>query len=157
MRRLGSALANGLPDPAGPPIVIALDGELGSGKTTLTGGFLAALGIAGPYRSPTYTLIEPYEAPARRIYHLDLYRIAAPEELIGLGLRDLLEPGAVLIVEWARRAQDALAARDVELQLAYGPELDSRTVAATPRSAAGALMLLGLGSSIDAELVPLSR
>jgi len=157
MRRLGGILANGLPAPDGPPLVIALDGELGSGKTTLTGGFLAALGIEGPYRSPTYTLIEPYEAAGRRVSHLDLYRVAAPHEVAELGLRDLLEPGAVLIVEWASRAQDVLAARDLHLQLGYGPGPESRTVEATARSPAGATLLLAIGSSVDAELVHLSR
>ncbi len=101
------------------PVVIALNGELGAGKTTFVGGFLCALGVSGAIRSPTYTLIEPYEFGERTIYHLDLYRLADARELEMLALRDLLLPGAVLLIEWAERGIGALPTPDVALTLRY--------------------------------------
>lgn len=100
-------------------LVITLSGELGAGKTTFVSGLLAALGHGGPVRSPTYTLIEPYEFGPRRVYHLDLYRLATPAEVEGLAIRDLLEPGSVLLIEWPEKGQGALPSADLMLQFDY--------------------------------------
>lgn len=123
MRSLGAALAGALlevpfEDP-GATIVIAIQGELGAGKTTLVGGLINALGIAGAVRSPTYTLIEPYEAHGRHIYHLDLYRLADPQEVTALGIRDLLLPDAVLLIEWPERGVGALPDADLAVAITY--------------------------------------
>ncbi|HQU14743.1 MAG: tRNA (adenosine(37)-N6)-threonylcarbamoyltransferase complex ATPase subunit type 1 TsaE [Chromatiales bacterium 21-64-14] len=131
MGALGAALAVA----CGPGLLIRLTGELGTGKTTLTRGFLAALGHAGPVRSPTYTLVEPYEIGRHRVYHLDLYRVADPEELEFLGLRDLLDGEAVCLVEWPERAGAALPAGDLTLHLAY--RSPGRQVTVTAQSPAG--------------------
>jgi tRNA threonylcarbamoyladenosine biosynthesis protein TsaE len=118
-RALGAELARALLAISDPPaIVIALNGELGAGKTTFVGGLLAEMGVASPIRSPTYTLIEPYTLRSRALYHLDLYRLADPSELETLALRDLLEPGAILLVEWAERAATLLQP-DLTLRFAY--------------------------------------
>ena len=101
-----------------PPLIITLHGDLGAGKTTLVGGLLSALGHEGPVRSPTYTLIEPYELAGRQLYHLDLYRLTDPIQLEELGVRDLLQPRAVLLVEWPERAGGLLHA-DLAVHLAY--------------------------------------
>ncbi|MGE0113326.1 MAG: tRNA (adenosine(37)-N6)-threonylcarbamoyltransferase complex ATPase subunit type 1 TsaE [Steroidobacteraceae bacterium] len=101
------------------PLVITLQGELGAGKTTLVAGLLAAVGQVGPVRSPTYTLIEPYELAGRHFYHLDLYRLTDPLQLEELGVRDLLQPDAVLLVEWPERAGEWLAKPDLRVQLQY--------------------------------------
>lgn len=102
--------------------VIYLHGELGAGKTTLVRGLLRGLGYQAPVRSPTYTLIEPYEAVEPPVVHLDLYRLADPEELDYLGLRDLLERPGLILVEWPERGAGALPPADLELFIEYAAE-----------------------------------
>lgn len=119
-RAAGKAIAQGLlklSDAA--PLIITLHGDLGAGKTTLVSGLLNALGHAGSVRSPTYTLIEPYELAGRQIYHLDLYRLTDPSQLEELGVRDLLRPGAVLLIEWPERAMNLLDQANLHIQLDY--------------------------------------
>lgn len=95
---------------------IHLRGELGAGKTTLVRGFLRAMGHTGPVRSPTYTLIEPYETSQGKVFHLDLYRLSDPEELEFIGLRDWVETG-VMLVEWPEKAVGVLPEPDIDLAL----------------------------------------
>jgi len=139
-RAIGAKLAAAMlaVDPS-EPLLITLSGELGAGKTTLVGGLLAALGHAGPVRSPTYALIEPYRLADRDIHHCDLYRLRDPDELDDLGLRDLLTARAVLLVEWPERAGNRLRAPDVELLLQYSEA--GRVVALTASSALGESVL----------------
>jgi tRNA threonylcarbamoyladenosine biosynthesis protein TsaE len=96
---LGTRLAAGLQ--AGD--LVALAGDLGAGKTTLARAILTELGITGPMPSPTFTLVQTYEAPRLVVRHYDLYRLEDPRELLELGLDEALEEGAVL-VEWPERA-----------------------------------------------------
>lgn len=110
---LGAQLAAALP----ASCRIDLTGELGAGKTTLVRGLLRGLGYTGVVRSPTYTLIEPYQVAGRWLYHLDLYRLSDPEELEYIGLRDLLREPAVLLVEWPERGGDLLPVPDVVIAL----------------------------------------
>jgi tRNA threonylcarbamoyladenosine biosynthesis protein TsaE len=102
-----------------PPSVVFLEGDLGVGKTTLVRGILRGLGHHGSVRSPTYTLIEPYEVRGFRIYHLDLYRLGDPEELEYLGLRDFLDQGSVLLVEWPERGDGSLPPPDLIIRMAH--------------------------------------
>ena len=123
MRALGARLAKRLEYGNENVLVVRLEGPLGAGKTTLTRGLLRALGHEGPVRSPTYTLIEPYELPREngvlRVAHLDLYRLSDPEELEFIGLRDWLSEPGLLLVEWPDRAGDALPSEGVRVRIEY--------------------------------------
>jgi len=128
MEALGAALACAREG----RVYLYLHGELGAGKTTLVRGFLRAAGHPGPVRSPTYTLVEPYDLDTGPGYHLDLYRLSSPEELEYLGVRDLERADAVLLVEWPERGAGALPAADVTVTLEYADaarraDLEGRT------------------------------
>jgi tRNA threonylcarbamoyladenosine biosynthesis protein TsaE len=99
--------------------LIFLRGELGSGKTTLVRGYLQALGHEGPVKSPTYTLIEPYNLAGRKVLHMDIYRLGDPSELEYLGVRDELGANNTLLVEWPERARGYLGSADAEVVLNY--------------------------------------
>ena len=97
--------------------VVFLQGNLGAGKTTLVRGILRGLGHSGSVKSPTYTLLEPYELPSILVYHFDFYRIADPEELAFIGIDELMESPALKLVEWPERAQGQLPAPDAVVRL----------------------------------------
>ena len=121
MRDFGARLARVAPARG----VIYLTGELGAGKTTLVRGFLQGLGYEGAVKSPTYTLVEHYHIADREFYHLDLYRLADPEELEFLGLRDWLEGEALLLIEWPAMAEGIAPDADLEIIIDYaGSERD---------------------------------
>lgn len=91
-----------------------LSGDLGAGKTTLTRYWLRALGVTGAIKSPTYTIVEPYQVGNRQIYHADLYRLNDPEELDLMGFFDYFDaPDTLVIIEWASRADSRLPAPDM--------------------------------------------
>jgi len=115
------ALAERLAKVVRPPCTIYLSGDLGAGKTTFARYFLRALGHVGPVKSPTYTLVEPYELAGCSLYHFDLYRINDPLELELAGFRDLFVDCCIRLVEWPERGSDWLPEADIKLQFA-GPD-----------------------------------
>lgn len=138
MQVLGRAIGVAV-DATDGTFIIALEGELGAGKTTLVGGILRSYGVTGPVRSPTYTLIEPYETASRAIYHLDLYRLTTPAEVEPLGIRDLLTGSTVLLIEWPSRAAGSIPAADLWIDIAYPTTgTEGRRIRLTPHSLKGA-------------------
>ncbi len=140
--RLGAALAAICPDRC----VLFLEGDLGAGKTTLARGLLQALGHRGPVKSPTYTLIEPYEIAGRQCYHLDLYRLSDFSELEYLGIGDLLQTPAVLLVEWPERGGSGLPAPDLLIRIGHLHQ--GRRLSVMALSDPGRVMLERLGDRL---------
>ena len=122
--------------------IVYLEGDLGAGKTTLVRGFLRGLGYRGNVKSPTFTLLEPYELDDRAVYHLDLYRLADPGELEYLGLRDLLVQDATLLIEWPEQGRGMLPNADIVVDIGYrgeGRSLGFRSYSAEGERLLGAL------------------
>lgn len=109
--------------------VIYLMGDLGAGKTTLTRHYLHSLGHQGSVKSPTYTLVEPYQVNGRDIFHFDLYRLTDPYELELMGIRDYLEtPHGLFLFEWPSKGGEEIPAADLEIDLQKTAEETGREV-----------------------------
>jgi tRNA threonylcarbamoyladenosine biosynthesis protein TsaE len=113
---------------ATPPLLIALAGDLGAGKTTLAQAICAGYGVTEPVTSPTFALVHRYDAPRSPVYHLDLYRIERPSELVNLGWDEITLSHALVIVEWPERAGDLIPAGHVAIDLEYAPSDPERRV-----------------------------
>ncbi len=109
MLALGQQLANTCENGC----VVFLSGPLGAGKTTFVRGFLRGLGYSGHVKSPTYTLVEPYEIHERAVYHFDFYRVRNPHELEFMGIQDYFSPTAICLIEWPEYGGELLPKADL--------------------------------------------
>ncbi len=115
--RLGAALAHAIVAEIDGVrehgLVVLLSGDLGAGKTSLVRAALRALGVDGPVRSPTFTLVEPYVVSSLNFYHFDFYRLADPQEFALAGFREMFGEAAVCLVEWPEKADGYLPPGDL--------------------------------------------
>ncbi|HEX9195534.1 MAG TPA: tRNA (adenosine(37)-N6)-threonylcarbamoyltransferase complex ATPase subunit type 1 TsaE [Azonexus sp.] len=131
-RRLGASLAPTLR----PGLVIFLEGDLGTGKTTLVRALIRALGHQGPVKSPTYSLVEVYVISSLYLYHFDFYRFESPEEFLDAGFDEYFNENAVCLVEWPERAHGCVPPPDLRLRLQHaGSGRILEAVADTPEGA----------------------
>jgi tRNA threonylcarbamoyladenosine biosynthesis protein TsaE len=120
-----AALAAAVAALAGPGDVIALKGELGVGKTTLARAFLRARGICGDVPSPTFTLVQLYDAGGTTIWHFDLYRLQSPQEAWELGIEEAFTDG-ISLIEWPERLGPLLPSEGLEIELVFAARPDAR-------------------------------
>lgn len=128
--RLGQAMSAG---------IIFLEGDLGTGKTTLCRGILRARGHQGAVKSPTFTLVEPYDFDSGPVFHFDLYRLVDSEELEYMGIRDYFQPANLCLVEWPEKGAGFLP--DPDLWVSIRVEGTGRTVVIMPPSDHGQRVL----------------
>lgn len=135
MQDLGGILAQSCPFGT----QINLQGELGTGKTTLVRGFLNKLGYTGIVRSPTYTLVEPYFLTRGNIYHFDLFRLHSPDELEAIGVRDYLDGKSTCLVEWPEKGGCLFLRPDLSTTIIHAGT--ARTVTLTALSETGKIII----------------
>ena len=104
------------------PLLVTLAGDLGTGKTTLVQSICEGYGVTGEVTSPTFALVQEYDAPRSRVFHLDLYRLDLPEQLDALAWDEILSARALVLVEWPERAGDRLPGGRVTLSLQHLPD-----------------------------------
>jgi tRNA threonylcarbamoyladenosine biosynthesis protein TsaE len=124
------------------PVVLALRGPLGAGKSVLARAIARGAGVPSPMPSPTFNLLYRYDAPERgaTVYHLDLYRLNRPDEVWELGWSELGEPGQIVLIEWPERAEPLLPAARWDITLGFSNlQPTARELRATRRGAAPAL------------------
>jgi tRNA threonylcarbamoyladenosine biosynthesis protein TsaE len=115
---------------ARPRLLVTLAGDLGAGKTTLAQAICAGYGVTEPVTSPTFALVHRYDALRSPVYHLDLYRIQRPSELVTIGWDEISMAHAIVIVEWPERAGDLIPPDHVPIDLEYAGDADHRVLLA---------------------------
>jgi len=128
-RILGASLAPTLL----PGDVISLSGDLGAGKTVFVQGLAAALGVETPVTSPTFTIVQEYEG-RYPVTHMDVYRLDSFQEVLDLGFEELLDPGAILVVEWGEAVTPLFPRSYLEVEITQAELPDHRRFVFRPRS-----------------------
>lgn len=105
-----------------PPLVVTIEGDLGAGKTTLTRAICHGYGVTSDVTSPTFTIVHEYDGGRSKVYHLDLYRLRDPRELVTVGWDDILAEKALVIVEWPDRASSLMPHGHVPISLSHVPD-----------------------------------
>ena len=123
-RKLGLELA----EKAEPGDVIALIGDLGTGKTALTRYIAEGLGIKDTISSPTFTIVKEYKSGRLPLYHFDVYRLGDGEELLDIGGEEFLDGDGVCVIEWADIVADVLPEDAIALTIEYGAEENERII-----------------------------
>jgi tRNA threonylcarbamoyladenosine biosynthesis protein TsaE len=108
------------------PLAIAIAGELGAGKTTLAQAICRGAGVRDFVTSPTFALVQRYDGAHFPVYHIDLYRLESPRELVNIGWDDVLRDDALVLIEWPERAGDRLPDHALHVELEYHPTETSR-------------------------------
>ena len=111
-----------------PGTVIAMIGDLGAGKTTLTKAIAKGLGIRETVTSPTFNIVKEYRSGRLPLYHFDVYRIADPEELYELGYEEYFYGEGVCVIEWADLIEDFLPEDAMRIEITYGEDEETRVV-----------------------------
>ena len=120
-------------------LLISLSGDLGAGKTTLSRGILNGLGHSGAVKSPTYTLVEPYQLPLGRVCHFDFYRLIDAEELEYMGFQDYLVEASLCLIEWPERGEGFLPDADIRIGIIQSEQ--------------GRILSLSAGSELGGKIV----
>lgn len=127
-RALGALLSKDL----GAGDLVVLRGDLGAGKSEMSRGILRGKGVSGPIPSPTFTLLNLYEAGGETLCHYDWYRVGDPGEIWEAGFHEMLPGDTLAMVEWPERAEEALPDCRLEVCLEYGPGEDERVITLRP-------------------------
>jgi len=135
-------LANRLAQYVTGGLTVFLHGNLGAGKTTFSRGVITALGHIGTVKSPTYTLVEPYQLDAITVFHFDLYRLRDAEELEFMGIRDYFRSDTLCLIEWPEQGLGYLPVADLDIHLVFQSEHRSITLRAN--TAAGVSIIKAL-------------
>jgi tRNA threonylcarbamoyladenosine biosynthesis protein TsaE len=123
---------------ARPGDVLVLAGEMGAGKTSFAQGFARGLGIAESVTSPTFTIVREYAGGRLALHHLDVYRLDHLREVVDLGLGEMLEEDAAMLVEWGDAVLPALGDQYLEVRITFGEGDDDRRLELTCRGGAWA-------------------
>ena len=121
------AFGRELAEKAGPNSVIALTGDLGAGKTTLTKAIAKGLGVSETLTSPTFTIVCEYDSGRLPLFHFDVYRVHDSEELFEIGFEDYMHKGGLCVIEWADLLEEGMLPEDtIHIKLSYGENDDER-------------------------------
>jgi tRNA threonylcarbamoyladenosine biosynthesis protein TsaE len=134
--------------------LLLLAGELGAGKTCFTQGLGRALGVDEQITSPTFTLMRPYDGTRLRVLHCDVYRLDHLQEIVDLGINELVDEDAIAVIEWGDMAEPVLPADFLEIRITYDDHSDdARRFALRPVGSSWANRSGGLHKAIDRWVV----